>query len=107
MTKPRKVQIDLTVTPYYHLVGRCVRRSFLCGDDPLTNKNFDHRRDWIIDRIRLLSSIFTVDIAAFAIMSNHIHLVVKIDPLQATRWSRDEISHVGAVYIKGGSKASH
>jgi len=27
-----------------HLINRTVRRCFLMGDDPLTGKNYDHRK---------------------------------------------------------------
>ena len=67
MARPRKTLIDLDSTPYYHVISRCVRRAFLCGDDTYSGKNFDHRRQWVLDHIRLLSSVFAVDVAAYAI----------------------------------------
>ena len=40
----------------------CVRRAFLCGSDPLTGFDFEHRRQRIVDRIKLLCSLFSVDL---------------------------------------------
>ncbi|WP_372761400.1 transposase [Pseudoalteromonas sp.] len=91
MTRARKSLIDLAATSYYHLIARCVRRAFLCGDDKYTGQNFDHRRDWLVKRIKLLSSVFAIDIAAYAIMSNHYHLVVKVNRREALAWSDDEV----------------
>ena len=91
MPTARKCQICLDETPYYHIVSRIVRRSFLCGEDPLSGKNYDHRRDWVEERLLLLTSIFAIEISAFVVMSNHTHLVLYVDKKRAQEWSRDEV----------------
>ncbi|RJX72993.1 transposase [Vibrio sinensis] len=81
----------MDVTPYYHCVSRCVRRSFLCGIDPLTEQNYEHRRDWIKQKIYTLSQVYCIDICAYAIMSNHYHLVVHINQDKALALSNHEV----------------
>jgi len=99
MTRPRKELISLSDTPYYHIVSRCVRRSFLCGFDTQTQQSYEHRKQWIVDRIRLLSSLFTIDLCSYAIISNHYHLVLRIDPSQAELWSdKDVVRRWTAIY---------
>jgi len=91
MTTARAQQISLADTPYYHIMSRCVRRSYLCGTDKLTGQCYEHRRQWIEDRIRLLSTVFSIDICSYAVMSNHYHIVVKIDAATSENWSFDEV----------------
>ncbi|MCF6191247.1 MAG: hypothetical protein L3J51_12280 [Cocleimonas sp.] len=93
MTIPRKQLIDLSVTPYYHCVNRCVRRAFLCGEDKLTGKSYEHRRGWISDKIKSLSQVFAIDVAAYAVMSNHYHVVLRVDQDEAIAWSTNEVVH--------------
>ena len=78
-------------TPYYHVTSRCVRRAFLCGNDHVSGKSYEHRRGWIEDRVRVLASLFSIDIAAYAVMSNHYHLVVKLKPDAVNEWTDDEV----------------
>ena len=64
----------------------------MCGEDSVSGFNFEHRRQWIIDRIRLLCSVFSVDLCAYAIMSNHYHIVIRVDADQAHEWSDEEVA---------------
>jgi REP element-mobilizing transposase RayT len=79
MGYPRKALVCLSDTPYYHVVARCVRRAWLWGVDEYAGRDYTHRKQWVIERLELLASIFAIDICAYAIMSNHFHLVLHVD----------------------------
>ncbi|MGF1689416.1 transposase [Photobacterium japonica] len=91
MPRARKTQVSLTDTQYYHCVSRCVRRTFLCGKDPLTGQCFEHRRAWVEQRLLFLANVFAIDICAYAVMSNHTHVVLHVDTEQAKTWSQEEV----------------
>ncbi len=76
MTQSRDSLILLSDTPYYHCISRCVCRAFLCGEDKYTGQSFEHRRQWVIDRVKYLTEVFPIEVCAYAIMSNHYHLVL-------------------------------
>ena len=97
MPRPRKSQISLVDTPYYHCISRCVRRAFLCGEDKQTHQSYEHRRQWVEDKLLFLPQVFAIEVCAYAVMSNHTHLVLHVNEQQAlslnttqvlTRWHR-------------------
>jgi len=91
MPKPREHQVSLDATPYYHCVSRCVRRAFLCGTDYDTGESYEHRRSWLEIRLLGLPQVFAIQVAAYAIMSNHYHVVLYVDAGAAKSWTDEEI----------------
>lgn len=101
MTTARRKLIRLDVTPYYHCTTRCVRRAYLCGEDAHTKRNYDHRRQWIEDHLIVLSQIFCIEIAGYAVMSNHYHVVLRIDSDLATQLTESEVINRWRRLFKG------
>lgn len=75
-----------------HVTNRTVRRCFLMGDDPLTGKNFDHRKTWMEQELRHLAAHFGIDLLCYAIMSNHFHLVLRSRPDVVAAWNDTEVA---------------
>ncbi|OZG69938.1 transposase [Hahella sp. CCB-MM4] len=101
MTRARKELISLSDTRYYHCIARCVRRAFLCGSDHFSGQSFEHRRQWIVDRLFELSDIFAIDVAAYAVMSNHYHVVLQVNAELTDSWSQDEVIERWRKLFKG------
>ncbi|MGH8108931.1 MAG: transposase, partial [Arenimonas sp.] len=92
MTQARSQLIPLESTGVYHCVQRCVRRAFLCGKDHYTGRSFEHRRLWVEDRLHLVVECFAVAIHAYAVMSNHLHVVLQLDPAAILFWSDEDVA---------------
>lgn len=88
----RKHLVCLQDTLYYHCVARCVRRSWLWGVDDYAGKDYSHRKQWVIDRLRRLCSIFAIEVCAYAIMSDHYHLVLYVDSDRSQAWTKQEVA---------------
>ena len=76
----------------YHCIARCVRRAFLCGTDTYSGRDYSHRKAWIIDRLRHLAGLFGIEVCSYAIMSNHLHLVLRNRPDSVEQWSDAEVA---------------
>ncbi|MDE0191409.1 MAG: hypothetical protein OXQ90_08630, partial [Gammaproteobacteria bacterium] len=92
MATPRHLLVDPVNECDYHLVSRCVRRAFLCGVDERDDRDYSHRRAWLVERLRRIAPCFAVDVYAYTVLSNHFHLVLRHDPLAGRGWSDAEVA---------------
>jgi len=91
MPAARKLSVVPGQPGFFHCISRCVRRAWLCGRDPVSGNNYDHRREWMLERMRVLTTCFAIDVYAYALMSNHYHIVFYIDPERVDSWSDGEV----------------
>jgi REP element-mobilizing transposase RayT len=91
MTYARKRLVSLRDTQFYHVVARCVRRAFLWGHDEYSGRDYSHRKVWVLQRLSQLAAIFAIDICAYAVMSNHYHLVLHVDAERVRTWTQAEV----------------
>ncbi len=73
MATARSKQVSLVDTPYYHCISRCVRRAFLCGEDSVTGKSYEHRREWVESKLLALTKVFCIDVCAYAVIKYDTH----------------------------------
>ncbi|WP_146151857.1 transposase [Ahniella affigens] len=92
MALPRDRTVPPNTNGYYHCISRCVRRAWLCGYDKVNDIDYGYRRKWVEERILLLAEAFAVSIYAYAVMSNHLHVVLKVDASAAKDWSDEEVA---------------
>lgn len=92
MTSPRSEVYNPDIPQWFHCFSRCVRRAFLCGWDSFSGKSYEHRREWIRTRLAELSKLFSIQIATFSIMENHLHIVCHTRPDLAEKWSAKEVA---------------
>ena len=76
----------------FHCINRCVRRCFLCGVDPLTGENFEHRKVWIEHRLEFLAAQFGIDVIGFSVLSSHFHVILRNRPDVVATWSDEEVA---------------
>jgi len=90
--RARGEDIDPAKVQVLHCTHRCVRRAFLCGYDEVSKQSFEHRRVWIRQRLEFLASIFAIECITYAVLSNHLHLVLRTRPDIVAKWSDREVA---------------
>ena len=92
MTQARSLLVPANAHGIYHCISRCVRRAWLCGRDPLSGADDEHRRQWVEDRLEQLAGIYAVSVWAYAVMSNHLHVVVEMHADIAADWLAEAVA---------------
>ena len=75
----------------FHLYARCIRRCFLLGHDEESGKDYSGRKEWIPLRLAALRKTFMIDIFAYAVMSNHYHIILNNRPDLVKNLSTKEV----------------
>jgi REP element-mobilizing transposase RayT len=92
MTEARRKLINPSHAGTYHCINRCVRRAWLCGHDDYLQQSFEHGKPIVEARILEVGSIFACGIYGYAVMSNHLHIVVHMNPNTARDWTPFEVA---------------
>ena len=76
----------------YHCISRCVRRAYLCGYDKVSGRSFDHRKKWVLARLKYLCEVFSIEVVGYALMSTHSHTMLRTRPDIQRAWGRREVA---------------
>ena len=93
MPRPkRNEQFSVDEVCVVHVVQRCVRRAFLAGFDQVSGVDYSFRKEAIRRRLEALASVFGIDVLSYAVMSNHIHVILRNRPDVVAAWSNEEVA---------------
>ena len=72
------------------IIGGSIRQWSSCGFSAARGRSEVRNAVmlWIEDRIRLLADSFAVSVYSYAVMSNHAHIVLFVDPDEASGMAR-------------------
>ena len=76
-------------------MGRSAFFLVWCGSravDKYSSQSYEHRRGWVEERLSFLSTVFAIDICAYAVMNNHTHVVLCVNKALADNWDSDTLS---------------
>jgi hypothetical protein len=89
MATARRRLLDPGRSTWVHCTSRCVRKAYLCGG---RDGRWEHRRGWLEERLGVLAKLFAVEVAGYAVMSNHFHLVLRMVPEAPAGWTDLEVA---------------
>lgn len=84
MGYPRRQLVNPRESGIYHCISRCVRGQSLI-ESP-------ERCRWVVRRLERLTKIFAIDVCDFAVMRNHVHLLLRTHPDLPLAWTDEEVA---------------
>ncbi|MBU2550708.1 MAG: hypothetical protein KKB20_20030 [Proteobacteria bacterium] len=90
MTVARSEMVTQGEEACYHCISRCVRGAYLGGVDPYTGQSQDHRKGWVQARLQELAALFGIEVITYAVMSNHLHVMLRTRPDLVEGWSAED-----------------
>ena len=88
----RREVFDPQEVSVMHCINRAVRRAMLCGVDHYSGKSYEHRRDWVKERLIFLAGQYGIDVLGYAVMGNHLHVILRNRPDVVATWSDEEVA---------------
>ena len=108
MATPSRLLMNPAFSEVFHCTSRCVRRAFLCGWDPASGRDFEHRRLWIDERISELALYFGISVISSSVMSNHFHIILRTEPQWVASLSDAEVARRWLCVFPGpGGRRGH
>ena len=108
MATPRRLLMNPGFTEVFHCTSRCVRRAFLCGWDPVSGRDYEHRREWIEDAVAELALYFGISVISSSVMSNHFHIILRTEPQWVASLSDAEVARRWLCLFPGpGGRRGH
>ncbi len=90
--KTRSEIVSYDEVGVYHCWNRVVRRRHLFGMDGVTGKDFSYRKEWVRERFRQLAGVMAIDVLDYAILDNHLHIILRNRPDVVRTWSDEEVA---------------
>ena len=91
--KLRSAEVDPDRSQVMHLYTRCARGGHLFGEDA-ASEGVDPEafKLHLLELLRRLSEAMSFRVYAFALMDNHLHLLLESEPERARGWSAQEVA---------------
>ncbi len=94
----RSDEISLKVSGDYHVTSKCSRSLHLLVPEEASDlpegavpEHPDGRKNLLLGRLQFLSGVMAIDVSAFSVMTNHLHLILRTRIEEAMAWSPEEV----------------